>query len=369
MIKNMLAELKNLAALPEDAPMGLTGEFYTSQAFFEWECANILAKGWYCLGREDEITRSGDYFTTTVLGEPLVVIRNKAGEINVLSNVCRHRGMPVAQGMGNAKRLICSYHAWTYDHDGVLLRAARMENAGFDPKNCALPRITSEIWNGFIYANLSENPPSLASQLGDLADMLAPYEPENFRIIHRESEVWQVNWKCLVENFMEGYHLSVVHPKTLHEYTPTGLSRKGPSAAAFTSYFANYPDSATPRGMGGAGLGKEQRQRSSLFSIFPCQVASQAATLLVSLSLMPIAVNQVEVSWTMSTFGNDLDDDTLASRIALWQEVNREDREKLEAMQVALSSRYATSGPLAAADYEGTVRDFQTWMATQAAAI
>ena len=361
----MQEQLQSLAALPKEAPYGLSGEFYTSQDFFEWEKATVLKQGWHCLGRADEVPNEGDFYTLNLLGEPIIITRDGTDTIQVLSNVCRHRGMPVALGEGNSKRFVCTYHAWTYGLDGELLRAARMKNEGFDAKKCGLPKIACEVWNGFIYANLSENPTSLSETLGDLDAMIAPYETSKFRLVHKAAEVWNTNWKCLVENFMEGYHLSVVHPQTLHGYTPTGLSRKGPSGAGFTSYFASYPDQAAARGQGADGLSEDERRRSSLFSVFPTQVASQAAALLVSLSLFPLNAGQVEVRWTMSTYGDDLDQDTLDQRIALWNEVNREDREKLELMQAALSSQYATGGPLAEDDYEGTVRDFQTWLAAQ----
>ena len=71
------------------------------------------------------------------------------------------------------------------------------------------------------------------------------------------------------------------------------------------------------------------------------------------------------MKWTLSTYGDDLDQDTIAARIALWDEVNQEDREKLERMQIALGSAHALSGPLAEDDYEGTIRDFQLWLAGQ----
>ena len=71
------------------------------------------------------------------------------------------------------------------------------------------------------------------------------------------------------------------------------------------------------------------------------------------------------MKWTLSTYGDELDEATLEARIALWQEVNREDREKLERMQAALGSDHAGAGPLAGADYEGTVRDFLLWLAAQ----
>jgi phenylpropionate dioxygenase-like ring-hydroxylating dioxygenase large terminal subunit len=364
--EDMLAQLQELAALPQDTPWGLPGSFYTSPEFFAWEKQTVLRDGWHCLGRMDEVPNIGDFYTLTLLDEPLIVVRDTPDTVQVLSNVCRHRGMPVALGAGNAKRFVCTYHAWTYDLDGHLLRAARMKNAGFDAEKCGLPQINSMVWNGFIYATLSDSPAPLADTLAELNTLIAPYEPENYRLVHQAGEVWQTNWKSLVENFMEGYHLSVVHPQTLHGYTPTGLSKKGPSGAGFTSYLANYPDQADGRGQGADGLSDAQRRRSTLFAAFPTQVCSVAASLLVSLSLFPLAADQVLVRWTLSGYGDDLDAETLENRVALWNEVNREDREKLELMQAALSSRHAIGGPLAGDDYEGTVRDFQIWLASHA---
>lgn len=362
-VVKMRRELAELALLPKDGPWGMHGGFYTNPEFFEWEKETILRDSWHCVGRADEIPNQGDFYTLDLLGEPIVIVRSAKDTIKVLSNVCRHRGMPVALDSGNTKRFVCSYHAWTYGLDGDLLRAARMENSFFKAENCGLPVYQSEIINGFVYVNLSDEAEPLANRMQDLSAMLAPYDPDGFRHVHTATEVWQTNWKSLVENFMEGYHLSVVHPQTLHEYTPTGLSKKGPSGMAYTSYFANYPEAADDRGKGADTLGDEQRKRSSLFAVFPAQVASQAATLLVSLTLIPLTVSSVQVRWTMSTYGDDLDDETLQDRIALWNEVNREDREKLERMQVALSSKHATGGPLAGDDYEGTVHDFLKWLA------
>ena len=192
---------------------------------------------------------------------------------------------------------------------------------------------------------------------------LANYQADSFRVVHVEEGIWKTNWKCLVENFMEGYHLSVVHPQTLHGYTPTGLARKAVSGPGFTSYCANYPEGIEARGRGAPTLTEAERNRSTLYAIFPTQVTSQAASLLVSLSIFPISAGEIRVKWTMSARGDDLDQETIQQRISLWTEVNREDREKLERMQVALKSDHAQSGPLAGDDLEGTIRDFQIWLA------
>lgn len=358
----MLAELQQIAALPVDAPQGPPGRFYSDPDFFQHEWKTVLRQGWHCVGRADQYANLGDYQAIQLLDEPIIVVRSEDG-IQAHANVCRHRGMPLASGSGTAKRFTCPYHAWLYGLDGKLQRAARMKNAGFDTENCKLGSFPCIERFGFVYVSLSENPPDFDDETTGLAELIGPYQPENYRVVHSATETWRANWKCLVENFMEGYHLSVVHPQTLHGYTPTGLSKKAASGPGFTSYNANYPQDIPSRGQGAPGLSDTQRHRSTLFSVFPCQVVSVAASLLVSLNIRPKTVDEIEVNWTMSVFGDEFDQATIAQRIELWNEVNREDREKLEIMQGALASVHAVGGPLAGEDYEGTVRDFLNWHA------
>lgn len=359
--RDMTACLRETAALGDDRPMGLDGRFYTDPAWFDFEKDGVLRAGWHCACRADEVAAAGDYLTLTLLGEPLLIVRGDDGTVRALANLCRHRGMPLAEGEGSAKRFVCSYHAWSYGRDGRLLRAGRMRNAGFDPATCALPGWPVREWGGFVYVSLGDG--ATVPELGALEAEIGAYEPQAYRIEHAAQETWRCNWKCLVENFMEGYHLSVVHPRTLRGYTPTELSQKGPSGAGFTSYRARYPEGIPSRGRGAPGLDDAARNRSTLFAVFPCQVASVAASLLVSLSLRPVAVDRVDVRWTLSVHGDDLDAGTVAQRVALWNEVNREDREKLERLQAVLGSRHAAAGPLAEDDYEGTIRDFHRWLA------
>ncbi len=243
-----------------------------------------------------------------------------------------------------------------------MLRAARMKNESFDPKTCKLGEFACEIRFGFIYVCLHETPPDIDAELEGLENLIGDYEPDNYRIVHTATEVWNTNWKCLVENFMEGYHLSVVHPLTLHGYTPTGLSKKAASGKGFTSYHANYPQETLSRGKGSDKLTDEARNRSTLFSIFPCQVTSIASSLLVALMIRPLSAETIEVRWTMSAYGDELDEETINQRITLWEEVNREDREKLEIMQASFRSVHAIGGTLAGPDYEGTVHDFLLWL-------
>lgn len=359
----LLDTIRKTAALPPEQALTLPGAAYADDALFALECETLLASGWHCLGRCDEIAEPGDYFTADLLGEPLLVVRGDDGVIRVLSNLCRHRSMPLAEGRGRAEKFVCSYHAWSYARDGALRRATRMKGTALDPARCRLPRFRSEEWRGFLYCALDEETPPLAPTLAGLEPILAPYHSEDFRIVHTAEEIWRCNWKALVENFMEGYHLSVVHPVTLHGYTPTGLSRKFEDGAGYTGYHANYPQAIPMRGSGHPDLTDEQRHRSTLFCIYPCQVVSQAANLLVSLTLQPLSVESVRVKWTLSVWEDELGDDAIAERVTLWEEVNREDREKLERLQTGLRARKADAGPLAPPDYEGTIHDFHRYLA------
>lgn len=361
----MLAQLHEIAALPEEQARCLPGRFYTCPEFYRLEVESLLKKEWHCVGRVDELPEAGDFFTTQLFEEPLLLVRGDDGEIRALSNLCRHRGMPLAEGRGSTRRFVCSYHAWSYARDGQLSNAPRMQDKGVNAKSCSLPSFKTEIWNGFIYVNLDDAAQPLAPRLQTLEALLANYGTGEMRIVHSQEEIWNTNWKCLVENFMEAYHLSVVHPGTLHPYTPTGLSRKALSDDSFTSYCANYPDAAGNRGLGAPQLSEEERKRSTLFCLFPTQIVSQAATLLVSLSIQPLAVDQIRVRWTMSTYADELSPEDIQERLALWNEVNREDREKLERMQRGLGSRHAPSGPLSPRDFEGTIWDFYRYLARQ----
>ena len=362
-VTDMLHKLHEIAGLAEDQAQCLPGQFYTNPDFYQYEVQTLLKKQWHCLGRADELANPGDFFTTHLFEEPLLVVKGDDGHIRTLSNLCRHRGMPLAEGRGATRRFVCSYHAWSYGRDGQLANAPRMQDKGVNAKNCSLPSFKTELWNGFIYVNLDDDAAPLAPQLPKLEALLGNYQTEQMRIVHSQEEIWNTNWKCLVENFMEAYHLSVVHPSTLHPYTPTALSRKAESDDAFTSYCANYPDSAETRGMGAPGLSEQERKRSTLFCVFPTQIVSQAATLLVSLSIQPLAVDKIMVRWTLSTYADELSPEALQSRLALWDEVNREDREKLERMQRGLASRHAPSGHLSPRDFEGTIWDFYRYLA------
>lgn len=334
---------------------------YTGEDMLKLEHEHVFGNGWVCLGRSDEIPQVGDFFTTTILDEPVLVVRDESAQVRVMSNVCRHRGMRLASGVGNTNRFRCPYHAWTYNLDGQLRNAPLMADA-VNKSECRLPALTTQCWGGFIFATLAADPLDLEAQLEPLQQEIQNYHLAEMHHLQTFEEVWNCNWKCLVENFIDGYHLSVVHPKSLKPLTPTNLCRKFAGDRAYTGYNAHYPDSAPERRGGHPDLTAKERRQSRLFCIFPALVVSVAADATAWLSLQPRGVDKVAVRWGLATSDSDLSDAEKRALIDKWQEINAEDHAILEQLQQGLNSSMFQGGALAPANFEGTVSEFHDYL-------
>jgi phenylpropionate dioxygenase-like ring-hydroxylating dioxygenase large terminal subunit len=211
---------------------GLPGRAYTEPAVFDAEIERVLRAGWLPVARASEVANPGDYTSRQVAGAPLLVTRDEAGAIHVLSRVCRHRGMPVVDGAGNAAALMCPYHLWRYGLDGALLSAAGMKGSEvFVRAECGLKRIRSETWCGWVFANLDGAAPPLAAQLGSLTDRAAKLDGYVTAGVLTFDSPW--NWKVMVENFMESYHHIGPHAATLQQTNPGLGTYPGEGSGAF----------------------------------------------------------------------------------------------------------------------------------------
>ena len=294
------------------------------------------------------------------------MVRGEDSKVRVLSNVCRHRANLVATGSGNKRLFVCGYHAWSYRADGSLANAPLMsKSAAFDKSKCGLPEFASEIWQDFIFVNLGGNAERLAPRL----DAFLP-NIENYHQVGRHhqfvgEESWATNWKCLVENFMEGYHLTFAHAKTLHPMTPTARCRKMPAPEGMTAYTSGYDSSVPDRGPYHEDLTAEERRYSVLFSVFPNLTVAVAPNVTLYLLVRPIDADTVGVKWG---FAGSVADPSHADVIRyrdLCFAFNAEDRKQLEGVQKGLKTRHRESGPLAPPDFEGTIWDFYQYMAAK----
>ena len=220
-VDEVLTSLKKLAATPLEAATAPPKAIYTLPDITAHEMDRIFASEWLCAGRADELPNPGDYMAFECGAQPLIIIRGADGALSARSNICRHRMMRLVEGRGNTRKFTCPYHAWTYNIEGQLVGAAYMDRTTcFNKSDIQLPAVRCEEYLGWIYVCLDPNVEPVVHMLADLTEKLLPYNMQDYVTIFTEDHVWDTNWKCLTENFMEGYHLPVAHRDTVGGHFP-----------------------------------------------------------------------------------------------------------------------------------------------------
>ena len=146
------------------------------------------------------------------------VARGEDGVLRSFSGVCRHRAGPVACGMGNARSLRCAYHGWTYGLDGQLLATPEFEGArDFDRSTVRLPELRVATFGPLVFVRLDPGAPDLDTVLGEMRPETAGLGLEHLRFFRRHDYEVGCNWKVYVDNYLEGYHIPIVHPGLFRE--------------------------------------------------------------------------------------------------------------------------------------------------------
>jgi len=354
--KAIIAKLKSFAGRSLPRAHTMPKEVYTSQAFHNLERSRIFEREWLCVGRAESLPKAGDFLTYRIGHQPIVVIRQKDGSLSAFSNVCRHRMMRLLDGKGSCRRIVCPYHAWTYEIDGRLIAAKHMDKtARFDMADHSLPPVRLEVWNGWIYVTLNNRAAPVARKLAALDTVIGDYHAGDYVEVDRQEHVWNTNWKLLTENFMEGYHLPVTHRKTVGVYFPVEDTRfaDGKADPNFTfQWFTKTEDApvgtAHPKNK---TLKGDMRRTSVLGSVYPCHMFVLAPDHLWYLSLHPLGTDQVHILYGLA-FAPELmaETKTLKSRIAeakaYLDETNAEDRFVVEGLCEGVKAPLAEPGPL-----------------------
>src|ERR1700744_2561877 len=133
----------------------LPAPFYAETGILAEEKERIFRHTWQVVGHRDQLAKPGDYFTTELVGEPLLLVRGSDGKLRGFYNVCRHRAGPPAEGCGSRKLFRCGYHGWTYGLDGALISATEIEGVeGFRPEDFALAPVRTEEWFHLVFVTL-----------------------------------------------------------------------------------------------------------------------------------------------------------------------------------------------------------------------
>jgi choline monooxygenase len=213
----------DLVCEPIERAQTIPASWYTTPAFFNFERDKLFPNEWLYVGHVSQLPHAGDHIVETAAGQPIIVVRNAHGELRAFYNVCRHRAGPLATHNGcGARMLMCQYHGWTYTLNGQLRGVPHWDRVDlFDKQDYGLLPVNLAVWEGLLFVCLAESPQrSIETITADIRERIAPVTLADKRFFKRISYSIACNWKTYIDNYLEGYHVPIVHPELnkLYDY-------------------------------------------------------------------------------------------------------------------------------------------------------
>ncbi|WP_257346673.1 aromatic ring-hydroxylating oxygenase subunit alpha [Pseudalkalibacillus decolorationis] len=186
---------------------------YVDPQILDKEKKNIFFKNWILAGHASQVEKEGDFFTFEVVGESLIVSRDKNNKLNAFYNICPHRGTKVERSeQGNKKVFMCSYHGWTFQLDGKLNRAPNFDNGNLGEHSC-MTHVKLEVYKSLIFVNLDKNARPLSDSYEELVNDLDKYTfLDSLKKVRVTQRMVNANWKAIVDNYLECDHCKIAHP-------------------------------------------------------------------------------------------------------------------------------------------------------------
>ncbi len=336
----------------------LPGWIYRDPDFLEAEKERVFATSWQIVCHLNDIPNSGDYHTLDFMGEPLVVVRGQDGNVKAFFNVCRHRAARLLDGGAGhcAGRIVCPYHAWTYDLAGRLTAVPhRKEFEDFSPEQYGLKPVETEIYKGFIFVRLRPGLPSVADMLAPYEGELAAYRMEELQPIGRVTlRTRHVNWKNVTDNYSDGMHINVAHPGLTRLFGQSYGIEAQPWVDKMFGYLRDVPSSQRSERMYQAVLPRaphlpDDRHRlwvyfklwpNVAFDIYPDQIDF--------MQIIPVSPTETlirEIAYAHPDGRREM----RAARYLNWRinrRVSAEDKALIERVQAGMASRSFSPGPL-----------------------
>ena len=350
----------------------LPAAWYRDPQHYARELEAFWYRRWVAVAREEEIAVPGDWRLVRVGTQSLVLLRGEDGALHAFHNTCRHRGSVLCteeQGRFARKRIVCPYHAWTYDLAGRLVATPRrMESPDFDAADFPLFEVALECWGGFVFLHLDRDPPPLADAVGHLA-RYERYRLRELRIGKRIVLDVAANWKLLAENFSECFHCPPVHPQfcaivtAYQEAGAWGLRGQPEARPEYKPGAATLTLDGTARLPPLPGLTEADRQRlytadmalPNLFlNIHPDYVNSQL--------MFPTGPQSVRMvyDWLFEARRLPLPEADLQHYVALWDITNRQDAQNCEWQQQGMQSREFAHGVYVPQEFDA--HRFANWI-------
>lgn len=223
------------------------------------------------MGREEDLPNPGDYLACTIGEDPIFVIRQADGTLEALHNVCPHRGMRLLNGQGNCRIIRCPYHGWTFDGKGQLLEVTYPQLfAGLDKSAIQLLKGRVETWGGFIFVCPKQEGELFRDFLAGVPDYLKQSNLcwKELREVAHWSYDEPVNWKLLIENYLDLYHVPWLHSQTL---VKEGMDIQNHFNATLTGRHCNFQFSSKDQ------LAEKNRYESYVFPNLSMSASSNSA--------------------------------------------------------------------------------------------
>ena len=200
-------------------------EVYRKKDFFNEEKDKIFKKSWIPLGYTNQFNDKTNIIPSNIHKIPLILTKSKSGNIQGYYNVCRHRGCKLINTEKQGRSITCPYHYWSYGLDGTLLNTPNFKPSSkdFHKSKYSLFPVNIEICNNIIFGNLDENnPSSIKEDFGNFFNLLQNYPLKDCSIVKTKKYFIDCNWKLLIDNFIEYYHLPAVHKELVKVSTLQG---------------------------------------------------------------------------------------------------------------------------------------------------
>jgi phenylpropionate dioxygenase-like ring-hydroxylating dioxygenase large terminal subunit len=351
-----------------DADWSLPAWTYSDSEFFSVEMQRVMRPSWQVVCHISDVPAIGDYHTLEYLGESIVVIRGQDGELRAFTNVCRHRGARLLDGpSGCAKKLVCPYHAWTYDLEGTLTGVPmKASYPALDQAKLGLVPVAMEIWQGFIFVRLEDDGgPTVAEMMAPYNHEVEPYRFEELRAFGRVTlRERRVNWKNVGDNYSDGLHIAVAHPG-LKRLMGNGYgveaqahvdkmwgpivdrASANPSERAYQKYLPKVPH-----------LSADRQRLWTYFKLWPNVAFDIYPDQVDFMQWLPVSPTQTlirEIAYALPDDRREMQ----AARYLNWRinrQVNAEDTGLIERVQDGMASESFTVGPLG--ESEVALRNF-----------
>jgi Rieske 2Fe-2S family protein len=351
----------------EPLERSLPTPWYRSAEIFQIEKERIFCREWIAACRVEELPRPGDSRVLDLLGESILLVRNRDAQLRAFYNVCRHRGARLCRaanekitagrvalpgGVTAGRLIVCPDHQWSYDLNGALVAAPHLSaDSGFNKELFHLHPVGVETWAGFVFLHLTpaEAKP-LAAQLAGIPQRLERYPLAELRIgatLHYEISA---NWKVICENYNECYHCGGIHPElcalvpTFREAGGAGLDwNRGvphrPGAYTFTA------DGTTVR-RPFPGLNADEQVRHKGELVYPNLFLSVACDHVAAFILRPRGAEQTDITchFLFAQYEFEKPGFDPSDAVEFWDLVNRQDWTVCETVQQGIRARVHTHG-------------------------